>query len=68
MLKGFFDAIPLEIEEAAEMDGCSRLSSSTAFSFRSPRRESWRPVFCFVTAWNEFLFGYVLINDDARGR
>src|ERR1700677_738712 len=23
-------------------------------------------VFCFVTAWNEFLFGYVLINDEAR--
>ena len=23
-------------------------------------------LFCFVTAWNEFLFGYVLINDDAK--
>jgi ABC-type spermidine/putrescine transport system permease subunit II len=23
-------------------------------------------LFCFVTAWNEFIFGYVLINDEAR--
>ena len=23
-------------------------------------------MFCFITAWNEFIFGYVLINDEAR--
>ena len=67
MLKGFFDAIPRELEDAAEMDGCSRLG----FIYRillplaAPGLLA-TALFCFVTAWNEFLFGYVLINDDAR--
>lgn len=67
MLKGFFDAIPIEIEEAAEMDGCSRL----AFLWRvllpltAPGLMA-TGVFAFIHAWNEFMFGYVLINDDAH--
>jgi multiple sugar transport system permease protein len=67
MLKGFFDAVPRELEDAAEMDGCSRLG----FIYRillplaAPGLLA-TALFCFVTAWNEFLFGYVLINDEAR--
>lgn len=62
-----FDSVPTEIEDAAEMDGCSRLW----FIFRillplSAPGILATGLFCFVTAWNEFLFGYVLINDDAR--
>ena len=49
------------------MDGCSRLG----FIYRillplSAPGILATGLFCFVTAWNEFLFGYVLINDDAR--
>jgi ABC-type glycerol-3-phosphate transport system permease component len=67
MLKGFFDTIPLELEEAAELDGCSRFG----FIYRiliplSAPGILANAIFCFVTAWNEFLFGYVLINDEAR--
>jgi ABC-type glycerol-3-phosphate transport system permease component len=67
MLKSFFDTIPLELEDAAEMDGCTRLG----FIYRillplSAPGILATGLFCFVTAWNEFLFGYVLINDDAR--
>lgn len=67
MLKSFFDTIPLELEDAAEMDGCSRFG----FIYRillplSTPGIMATGLFCFVTAWNEFLFGYVLINDDAR--
>jgi ABC-type glycerol-3-phosphate transport system permease component len=67
MLKSFFDGIPVELEDAAEMDGCSRLG----FIYRIllPLSASGilaTGLFCFVTAWNEFLFGYVLINDDAK--
>jgi ABC-type glycerol-3-phosphate transport system permease component len=67
MLKSFFDSIPRELEDAAEMDGCSRLS----FIYRillplaAPGILA-TGLFCFVTAWNEFLFGYVLINDESR--
>ena len=67
MLKSFFDGIPPELEEAAEMDGCSRLG----FIWRillplSAPGILATSVFAFVAAWNEFMFGYVLINDDAR--
>lgn len=67
MLKGFFDAIPRELEEAAEMDGCSRLG----FIYRiliplSAPGVMATAVYAFIAAWNEFMFGYVLINDDAR--
>lgn len=66
MLKGFFDTIPLELEEAAELDGCSRFG----FIYRilvplcAPGILA-TGIFCFVTSWNEFLFGYVLINDNS---
>ncbi|RKP46553.1 carbohydrate ABC transporter permease [Pararobbsia silviterrae] len=67
MLKGFFDDVPGEIEEAAEIDGCSRLG----FIWRVLLPLSLPGIvatgaFAFVAAWNEFMFGYVLINDDAR--
>jgi multiple sugar transport system permease protein len=67
MLKGFFDGVPGEIEEAAEIDGCSRLG----FIWRVLLPLSLPGIvatgaFAFVAAWNEFMFGYVLINDDAR--
>ena len=67
MLKGFFDGVPRELEEAAEMDGCSRLG----FMFRilvplSGPGILATGVFAFIAAWNEFMFGYVLINEDAR--
>ncbi|MBB3999264.1 carbohydrate ABC transporter permease [Aureimonas pseudogalii] len=67
MLKGFFDAVPRELEEAAEMDGCSRLG----FMLRilvplSAPGILATAVFAFIAAWNEFMFGYVLVNEDAR--
>ena len=67
MLRGFFDAVPRELEEAAEMDGCSRLG----FIIRilvplSAPGITATGVFAFIAAWNEFMFGYVLVNDDAR--
>ena len=67
MLKSFFDAIPLELEDAAEMDGCSRFGfiSRILLPLSAPGILA-TGLFCFVTAWNEFLFGYVLINDESR--
>ncbi|MDQ0467330.1 carbohydrate ABC transporter permease [Labrys wisconsinensis] len=67
MLKGFFDGIPIELEEAAEIDGCSRLGfiRRILLPLSAPGILA-TGVFAFVAAWNEFMFGYVLINDDAR--
>jgi multiple sugar transport system permease protein len=67
MLRGFFDAVPVELEEAAELDGCSRpgflIRILLPLSIPGILATS---LFGFVTAWNEFMFGYVLINDDAH--
>jgi multiple sugar transport system permease protein len=67
MLKGFFDAVPREIEDAAEIDGCGRLSfiARVLLPLSLPGIVA-TGAFAFVAAWNEFMFGYVLINDDAR--
>ncbi|MCJ2066732.1 carbohydrate ABC transporter permease [Methylobacterium sp. J-088] len=67
MLKGFFDAVPRELEEAAAMDGCSRLGFilRILLPVTLPGLMA-TAVFAFIAAWNEFMFGYVLINDDAR--
>ena len=67
MLRGFFDAVPKELEDAAEMDGCSRLGFITRvlLPLCIPGILA-TAMFVFIAAWNEFMFGYVLINDDAH--
>jgi len=67
LLKGFFDGIPVELEEAAEIDGCSRLG--ILFRVLMPLSlpgllSTW--IYAFIGAWNEFMFGYVLVNTEAR--
>lgn len=67
MLKGFIDSIPYELEEAAEMDGCSRLRIiyQIILPISIPSLVA-TALFAFVNAWNEFMFGYVFINDEAH--
>ncbi|MBP2340451.1 carbohydrate ABC transporter permease [Saccharothrix coeruleofusca] len=66
-LRGFVNGIPLELEEAAQVDGCSRWEA-----FRRVTLPLLGPgmvatsVFAFVTAWNEFLYALSLINDQSR--
>jgi multiple sugar transport system permease protein len=67
MLKGFFDGIPRELEDASEIDGCTRLGFiyRVLLPLAAPGILA-TALFSFVAAWNEFMFGYVLINDEAR--
>ncbi|MFD7655832.1 carbohydrate ABC transporter permease [Actinosynnema sp. NPDC059797] len=64
-LRGFVNGIPLELEEAAMVDGCGRWGA-----FRRVTLPLLGPglvatsVFAFVTAWNEFLFALSLIRDQ----
>jgi multiple sugar transport system permease protein/raffinose/stachyose/melibiose transport system permease protein len=65
MMKSFFDSVPYEMEESAEIDGCTRVG----IIFRIVLPVSIpsliaTSLFAFVNAWNEFMFGYVFINDD----
>ncbi|MCI0528762.1 MAG: carbohydrate ABC transporter permease, partial [Nitrospira sp.] len=67
LMRGFFEAIPRELEEAALIDGCSR--------FQAFYRIIWpltRPglaaaaVIVFVNIWNEFIIALTLTTSDDK--
>jgi multiple sugar transport system permease protein len=66
MLKGFFDAVPVECDEAALIDGASRLAIVrlvvVPMAFPGVIVAA---VFCFILAWNEFIFALILTRNDA---
>ncbi|MBC7093603.1 carbohydrate ABC transporter permease [Candidatus Bipolaricaulota bacterium] len=66
-LTGYFQSIPEELDEAAMIDGCSRLRIlfRIVLPLASPGLISVG-VFCFIWAWQEFLFALVLINDPEK--
>ncbi|MEV6006318.1 carbohydrate ABC transporter permease [Streptomyces sp. NPDC051976] len=68
-LRGFLAAIPVELEEAAQVDGCTRPQAfrRVTFPLLAPGLLS-TSLFGFITAWNEFAFANTLIikNQDAR--
>ena len=60
--KGFFDAIPRELEEAALIDGCSPLGALMRITMPLAM-PGMMAIFLltFVSVWNEFIAGYLLI-------
>ena len=66
MIKGFIDGIPLDTEEAAMVDGSSRLQviRNIVLPMASPGLLT-AGIFCFIIAWNEFLFALILTNKYA---
>ena len=56
MLKGFFDTIPRELEEAAVLDGCNQFQVFTKVVLPlSVPAVAVTGLFSFLAAWNEFL-------------
>jgi len=68
ILRGFFEALPIEVEEAARMDGCStfRIFRSIALTLASPALVTVI-ILSVVGAWNEYLFALTFVgsNNDA---
>lgn len=66
MIKGFIDGIPLDTEEAAMVDGSSRLQviRNIVLPMAAPGLLT-AGIFCFILAWNEFLFALILTSKDA---
>jgi arabinogalactan oligomer/maltooligosaccharide transport system permease protein len=67
MLKGYFDALPRELEEAALMDGASQ--TQVFFKIVLPLSRPALAVtalFSFMQAWNEFILAATLLGDQAR--
>ena len=66
MIKGFIDAVPLEIEESAQVDGASRarVIAEIVVPAALPGIIT-AAVFSFTLTWNEFLFALILTKQDA---
>ncbi len=66
MIKGFIDGIPMDTEEAALVDGSSRLQviRNIVLPMAAPGILT-AGIFCFIIAWNEFLFALILTNKEA---
>ena len=67
MLKGYFDTIPLEIEESAIMDGASR--QAIFFRIILPLAKpavAVTALFSFMTAWNEFILAATFLEEEVK--
>jgi multiple sugar transport system permease protein len=66
MLRGFFMEIPVEIEEAAMVDGASRLKAfiRIVLPIAAPGL-AVTAFFCFIFSWNEFMFALILTRRAA---
>ena len=64
MLKGAFDALPVELEEAVLLDGGTRRDAfwRVALPLVAPSI-AVTALFSFLTAWNEFILAATFIND-----
>lgn len=66
VLKKFFDQIPHELEEAAVMDGASRLRIFLQIILPLSRPIlAAVAIFVFIGAWNNFLWPFISTNDDS---
>ena len=67
VLKGFIDEIPIEYEEAAMVDGYTRFQ--TFWKIAVPQAITGiaaTAVFCFIFAWNEYAFAFILTKNVAQ--
>jgi multiple sugar transport system permease protein len=63
VLTGFFGSLPIEIDRAARVDGCSRMQflRHVFFPMALPGIAA-AAVLAFLTSWNEFLFALLLAS------
>jgi N,N'-diacetylchitobiose transport system permease protein len=64
-LRGFIVGIPSELEEAAMVDGSTRLGAFVRILLPlvAPGLVA-TSVFAFITSWNEYIFARILLNDQ----
>jgi multiple sugar transport system permease protein len=66
ILKKFFDQIPIELEDAARVDGANRLRIFWTIVLPLSRPIlSAVAIFVFIAAWNNFLWPFIIINDTS---
>ncbi len=67
VLKGFFEAVPRELERAAAVDGASTLQTYRLVVLPISLPPLFAVgVFAFIEAWNEFFFAVILTQSNAK--
>lgn len=67
MMRQFFMGFPIELDEAAQIDGCSRLK--TLFKILLPNSKTVLfivTLFSFVGTWNDYFGPMIFLNDRAK--
>ena len=66
MIKGFIDGIPRDTEEAALVDGSTRIQviRNIVLPMAAPGLVA-AAIFCFIISWNDFLFALILTTNKA---
>ena len=67
MMKGFFDGIPYQLEEAAMVDGCSQLGSMmrVIMPLTAPGLAA-TSIYSAILAWSDFLFSRTLLTTPEK--
>jgi len=67
LLVGFFQTVPIGIEEAARIDGANKFVTfyKVVLPIVSPGIVA-TAIYTFINAWNEFLYALILINDTSK--
>jgi multiple sugar transport system permease protein len=67
LLKGFYDNIPVQLEQAARIDGASRFLAFLliVMPLSSPGIIA-TAIYSFILAWNEYVYALTFLNDQSR--
>lgn len=64
---GNFRAVPIELEEAAMVDGCTRFSSFLRIALPSAKIGlATSAIFSFLISWGDYPFALILLNDREK--
>ncbi len=65
MLKGYFDTIPRELDEAAKVDGCTRMQAMTRVILPNVMPGiTATAIVTFIQAWDEFIISLTVMDKD----
>lgn len=67
LLKGFYDNIPVQLEQAARIDGATRFKAFVLIimPLSSPGIIA-TAIYSFIIAWNEYVYAATFLNDEDK--
>ena len=65
MLKGYFDSIPIELDEAAKVDGCNKFQAMIRIILPNIRPGlTATAIVTFIMAWDEFIISLTIMDKN----